>query len=106
MTQDSFDFLMGFTLGGLGLTATIVGLQIFGYLFTGEWYPVSAIAALSIFDVSWAINPRVWIGVHQILSATPLSLAILIITVLPLWTYLDRDEKKRGLRMVGRSIRN
>ena len=65
-------------LAGLG----VLCLQVFGYLKTGDWKPVSTLSVVSPL-FSWLQNPQSWFGLHDIvrnmLGLMPLSLALVLL---------------------------
>jgi hypothetical protein len=63
------------TLGALGIFIW----QIYEYLRSGEWRPVSVITALRWCNIEWSNFPAQWIGVHKILDQVPLSFVSLIV---------------------------
>jgi hypothetical protein len=75
--DDLVKFLTALALifGGLG----IVGWQVYEYLRYNTWNSASVITALQWMKIHWAMNPTDWIGLHNILSMTPLSLTMIAI---------------------------
>lgn len=54
-------------VGGL---AVPLGLQIIGYLRSGEWVPFSGLDAMALFsDSSWLRSPEDWLGIHRMMDA-------------------------------------
>jgi hypothetical protein len=73
--------------GALGciVGATLVfAYQIFAFLKTGEWLPLSLVSALSWAGVSWAASPTEWQGLHRLLGWAPLSLSMYFGSALPI----------------------
>lgn len=79
-------FLAGIVvIAGLLIALTGFGvlvLQVFGYLKTGDWQPVSTLSVLSP-HFPWLYNPQSWFGLNAIvrdmLELLPLSVALVII---------------------------
>jgi hypothetical protein len=88
-----FDVL--FPLAGIALLVAIgvVAWQIYTYLRVGAWPSLSVVTALQWLTIEWALFPRDWLGVHNVLSAFPLSLAILVIGWGPLFMYVHWADK-------------
>lgn len=59
-------------IGGLGIAC----YQAYGWLRYSKWVPISVITVLEWADVQWAFYPQEWTGLHSLLSAIPLSIAI------------------------------
>jgi hypothetical protein len=57
--------------------ACVVGWQVYEYLRYNIWTPVSVINALQWMEIRWAINPRDWLGLYNILIKIPLSLTMM-----------------------------
>jgi hypothetical protein len=87
---DSIFWILAF--GVLGALA-IVGLQIYLYERFGEWHPLPVMAALSWWNMDWISFPDQWGGVHTILDAFPLWLALLIVGFVPLWWHEILSDK-------------
>ena len=68
-------------LAGIGVFC----LQVFAYLKTGDWKPVSTLSVASL-QFSWLKNPQSWFGLHDIVSdmlgILPLSLALVLLGLL------------------------
>ena len=58
--------------GGL----VVFGWQAYEYLRYSVWPPLSIITVLEWMKLPWAFNPTDWVGVHNILSNIPLSIAM------------------------------
>jgi hypothetical protein len=54
----------------------LLGLQVYEYLRYSQWPSISIITAFEWMKIGWALNPTDWIGLHNILSKTALSLAM------------------------------
>lgn len=72
-------------IGGILIAMTglgILGLQLFGYLKTGEWRSISTLSIVSLY-VPWIRDPGSWFGLNDIvrslLGLLPLSLAFVVI---------------------------
>lgn len=69
--------LIGLLVALAGLV--VLGLQIFGYLKTGNWQPVSTLGVMSPYW-PWLDQPRTWFGLHKIirdmLALMPFSIAL------------------------------
>ncbi len=88
-------FYFGFTIGAL----PVLGYQSYFYLKSGQWFPLSAIDglkyllglrlvlsgaakeatpeqmhAIKAYIWPWLWHPQDWVGIHEILESTPLSL--------------------------------
>jgi hypothetical protein len=61
---------------GLGLLGalSIWFYQIFTFLRSGDWAPISVVTALGWLKIEWALFPTQWLGAHKILDFLPLSL--------------------------------
>jgi hypothetical protein len=57
----------------------VLGWQVYEYLRYSFWMPISVITGLSWIKLEWALNPTDWIGVFNILSNIPLSLALVVV---------------------------
>ena len=57
--------------------ACVVGWQVYEYLRYNIWTPVSVINVLQWMEMGWAINPRDWLGLYNILIKIPLSLTMM-----------------------------
>lgn len=58
----------------------LIGLQIFWFLQSGSWTPISLIDLAQRFSQEpWLYNPTEWLGVHWILSVIPSSAAAIVI---------------------------
>ncbi len=72
--------LVGILIAFSGLA--VLGLQVFGYLKTGDWKSVSTLSVASPF-FPWLQSPRSWFGLHDIVSRMlailPLSLALVLL---------------------------
>jgi hypothetical protein len=81
---------MATTLSIVGALGCIIGAtvifayQVFAFLKTGEWLPLSLISALSWAGVSWAASPTDWQGLHRLLNWAPLSLSLYFGSAFPL----------------------
>ena len=65
----------------------IIGYQALSYLRDGFWRSFSVIDGLEyFFDISWAKYPTDWIGLHTLLSPTPLSATLVLIGVLGIFS--------------------
>lgn len=76
MSTDSDDLVkfiaaLALIFGGVG----VIGWQVYEYLRYSIWNPVSVVAALQWMKIQWASNPTDWIGLFNILTMIPLSLA-------------------------------
>ncbi len=67
-------------LGWLLTPLVIVGWQVYGYLRHAIWQPLSVLDILLFINVKWATIPTDWIGLHQILELTPMSVGIVILS--------------------------
>jgi hypothetical protein len=67
----SLFFVAGF-LGGLG----VLGWQVFMWLKSSAWTDLSVVHGLQWLEVSWAMNPTDWLGVHEVLNDFPLAIAL------------------------------
>lgn len=69
----------GLCLAGIA----ILGVQIYAYLQTGEWTPISIVTVLAaVPDYHWwAINPTEWIGLHKVLDHIPVSAVLVVIGI-------------------------
>lgn len=54
----------------------VLGWQIYDYLRFNFWTPISIITALEWMKVGWAMYPNDWVGLHNILLKTPLSITM------------------------------
>ena len=63
--------------------------QIYTYLQTGTWIPISLITAFQWLGAEWAITPNSWHGLYEVLDFIPLSLTIFVLGVI---TAFDFDE--------------
>lgn len=61
-------------IGGIGT----LGYQAYTYLRLGEWHGLSIINALRWAKLDWAYLPQEWLGLHRILDAIPLSMALIL----------------------------
>lgn len=65
-----------FVLAGLG----IFGLQIFWFLQSGSWTPMSLIDLVKqISQEPWLYDPKQWVGVHWLLDKIPSSLLVMLL---------------------------
>jgi hypothetical protein len=66
--------------GGLVLTARILGGLVVGEVWmwfeSSVWTDISVVTALQWLGVSWAVSPRSWSELHQVLNLIPLALAL------------------------------
>ena len=53
--------------------AIVVIWQVGMFLSSGDWPSLSILSMWFFDDVEWATNPDSWLGLHFILSKTPLS---------------------------------
>ena len=63
----------------------LLGWQVYEYLRYSQWPSISIITALEWMKIGWALNPTDWIGLHNILSKTALSLAMFLLGFLVLF---------------------
>ncbi len=59
----------------------IIGYQVFTYLQTGTWVPISIITLFKWIGMPWAINPQNWFGMYNILDAMPLSITVFVLSI-------------------------
>ena len=74
---------VAFCLGGAG----IVVYQIYTYLKSGNWEPISTIDALLLFEIQWAMNPTDWLGAWKVLDKIPASVPIFVCGLIVLNDY-------------------
>lgn len=113
---DSLDSIgQGFAFAGLGGGAALLSWQIYTWLKTGEWPPISTpdglfIAWAFLFAdgsaaphfVQWLIAPETWIGVHKILDAIPAALTLFLVGIGGLMLFVDlaatHREKQKAVQ--------
>jgi len=61
----------------------IFGYQLFQWLRHGDWKSISVITGLRWLESSWAVYPREWLGVHKLLDFIPLSIALILLGLVP-----------------------
>ncbi|MGS0696112.1 hypothetical protein [Shewanella sp. 0m-4] len=59
-------------LSGIGLVTS----QSYNYLRFGNWEIISVVDGLALIEFNWAVDPKDWLGVWNILSKIPLSLIL------------------------------
>jgi len=78
-----FATCLGITSAGFFLGIPVLILyQVYLYLRYGQWQSYSAIDGLIYVSPAWGRRPDDWVGVWEMLSSTPLSLAFLILAFL------------------------
>ena len=74
---------VGFIVGWIFVGLPVVGYQVVVYLRSGQWMKLSAIDGFKYFisrdTWSWLWSPQDWIGIHELLESTPLSLFLVLI---------------------------
>ena len=55
----------------------VFGWQALTWITTSTWKPVTVLNAIGWLHVRWAVSPGSWADLHQMLSHTPLALALL-----------------------------
>jgi len=75
------------------LPIPIIGWQIYSYLKTGEWLPISMLDGLAWLGLDWARIPNQpnWVGLHEILTFMPLSIGLWLVALISLiiWAIVD-----------------
>jgi hypothetical protein len=61
----------------LGAGLCVFGWQALIWITTSTWKPITVLDALSWLHLRWAVSPRGWAELHQVLANTPLALALL-----------------------------
>ena len=61
----------------LGAGLCVFGWQGLTWLTTSTWKPISVLSTLHWVQLRWAVSPTIWPELHQLLSHTPLALALL-----------------------------
>ncbi len=81
---------------GFTVAMCTVGFQLYHLVRFGEWMPISVIWVLQRARVEWALYPGDWIGVHKLLDWLPLSLASVVMGLIPAVIWLtSSDPTKR-----------
>lgn len=100
------------TLLGLGVLSAlgILGYQIYFYLRFGYWLSFSVVTALGWLGTEWALNPKQWLGLHEIFDWVPLSVACFAFGLISSWAAFSYDELRSGrekerLERDGRELR-
>src|SRR5215510_5171308 len=88
--------------GSLFAAVVVLGYQIIFYLQNGVWRPLSAIDGLVHLSgensSDWLLHPQDWIGLHNLLDKTPLSLALFLLAVVAFFLLLKivaEDELRK-----------
>ena len=56
----------------------LLGWHMYEGLRYNVWMPMSMMVVLGWMNVSWALNPTDWLGLHNILIKTPLCAAMFV----------------------------
>jgi hypothetical protein len=84
--------------------------QITFYLRKGEWKPLSVIDGLQYLTrnrpVDWLLFPQDWIGIHNLLDGTPLSLALILLGGLVWLVALPIRDKLEQLKQLREILKN
>jgi hypothetical protein len=64
------------SISSIGVIAAAVTwfYQIFKYLNSGEWHPISLLWIFQKLGNQWSIQPRSWFGMHEIMDWIPLGI--------------------------------
>lgn len=85
-----FVFAIGVALGGVG----VFGFQIYSWLQYGFWESISLVdGLLLVWDSTWLWWPTSWVGVHKVLNAIPLSVALAGTGVGLMWYVVDLHDE-------------
>ncbi len=91
----------GFGIMGAGML--VVLYQIFYYLKEGDWLTISVIDALIYVQKDpwpWLLYPGDWVGFHNLLQKTPLSVGLAVLGIAWLFSFAHLqetlDEYQRG----------
>src|SRR3970040_483024 len=63
------------------LVLGVIAFQLYAWLRTGAWEPISVVTLLAFVGLEWAISPNDWLGVHRILNFIPLSLTFFVLAL-------------------------
>ncbi|WP_416047946.1 hypothetical protein [Cupriavidus basilensis] len=79
---------MALFLGAIGVPL----YQAYVWMKAGTWPPLSALDGIKWLAGpeawnSWLYWPEDWIGVHKILQECPISLALILAAVAPVWVF-------------------
>ena len=75
MSDTKAFFVIGLVL--TGFAAAVVGLQIYIYLQSAIWLPLSVMDVLQALPFPWFRDPQSWFGLHELLRNTALSFGFL-----------------------------
>lgn len=79
-------FLIVFGLAPFLAGVLLIGFQSWGWISTGVWQSWSVIDGLALASSgSWLSAPHSFFGLHAILNAVPLSLALCVLAALAFW---------------------
>lgn len=67
----------------------LVGFQIYTYLRTAFWEPMSLIDGLAYLGLGWAKDPKDWSGAWEMADKVPLSAVFILLGI-----YLSNSEPK------------
>jgi hypothetical protein len=67
---------------GVGGGFLVLVYQALGWFKTSIWTSVSVVTGLQWLGVRWAIGPREWRGLHEVLANVPLTIALPVIGLL------------------------
>ena len=65
----------------------LFGFQVYGYLYSGEWWSLSLANFIGFFYHDWSANilgeynPKTWVGLYNLLDFIPLWLSLIIVTI-------------------------
>lgn len=60
----------------LVLGAGVLVYQCYQWLRFSVWVPISIISALQWLEMPWALSPRDWLGLFELLNFVPLSIGL------------------------------
>lgn len=73
----AFGVFLALIFSGLGIFVN----QIYTYLKLGEWQPYSIVDSFKSVGLKWASTPNDWIGLWEVLNFMPLSLVLIILSL-------------------------